>query len=150
MDEHGTPRWIPPNITWDRIDWLRSVGELVVKGIRNVEGAMLCVTTAWTASSCPTMAEGSSRRQSIHRDTVSDRSVTSEVYFDSGVRSGLDVFRALALGARAVFVVSCTGAFYGGEAGVALALEIMMLDRLLAFSGCRSIDSIGREHVLVG
>ena len=83
-------------------------------------------------------------------DAVGD---SVEVYFDSGVRSGLDVFRALALGARAVFVgrVVHWGLAYGGEGGVLLALDILRaeLDKVLAFSGCRSIDEVGREHVLI-
>ena len=77
-----------------------------------------------------------------------------EVYFDSGVRSGLDAFRAIALGARAVFVGRAVhwGLAYDGESGVSLALEIIRaeLDRLLAFSGATTIDAIGRDHVIVG
>ena len=160
-DDHGAPRWIPPNITWDRLDWLRSLSSglpLVVKGIRNVDDARLCVDHG--VDGIVVSNHGGRQfdggRASIEvlpevADAVGD---SVEVYFDSGVRSGLDTFRAIALGARAVFVgrVVHWGLAYGGEAGVSLGLEIIRaeLDRLLAFSGCHSIESIGREHVLLG
>ena len=159
-DEHGAPRWIPPNITWDRLDWLRSLSgglPLVIKGIRNVEDALLCVDHG--VDGIVVSNHGGRQfdggRASIEilpevADVVGD---SAEVYFDSGVRSGLDAFRALALGARAVFVgrVVHWGLAYDGEAGVSLGLEIIRaeLDRLLAFSGSRTIDGIGRQHVIV-
>ena len=160
-DGHGAPRWVPPNITWDRLDWLRSLSgglPLVIKGIRNAEDARLCVDHG--ADGIVVSNHGGRQfdggRASIEilpevADAVGD---SVEVYFDSGVRSGLDAFRALALGARAVFVgrVVHWGLAYGGDAGVSLALEIIRaeLDRLLAFSGSPTIDGIGREHVIVG
>ena len=159
-DEHGAPRWIPPNITWDRLDWLRSLSgglPLVVKGIRNVEDARLCVDHG--VDGIVVSNHGGRQfdggRASIEvlpevADAVGD---SVEIYLDSGVRSGLDAFRALALGARAVFVgrVIHWGLAYGGESGVSLALEIIRaeLDRLLAFSGSPTIAGIGRDHVIV-
>ena len=161
LDEHGMARWIPPNITWDRLGWLRSLSRglpLVIKGIRNVEDARLCVDHG--ADGIVVSNHGGRQfdggRSSIEilpevADAVGDR---LEVYFDSGVRSGLDVFRAMALGARAVFVGRPVhwGLAYGGAAGVSLALEILRaeVDRVMAFSGCRRPSEIGREHVLVG
>ena len=152
---------MPPNITWDRLDWLRSLSgglPLVIKGIRNAEDARLCVDHG--VDGIVVSNHGGRQfdggRASIEvlpevADAVGD---SVEVYFDSGVRSGLDAFRALALGARAVFVGRAIhwGLAYDGEAGVSLALEIIRaeLDRLLAFSGSPTIDGIGREHVIVG
>jgi isopentenyl diphosphate isomerase/L-lactate dehydrogenase-like FMN-dependent dehydrogenase len=161
LDDHGMARWIPPNITWDRLDWIRSLSDglpLVIKGIRNVADALLCVEDG--VDGIVVSNHGGRQfdggRSSIEilpevADAVGDR---LEVYFDSGVRSGLDVLRAMALGARAVFVGRPVhwGLAYGGEAGVSLALEILRaeFDKVLAFSGCRNVAEIGSEHVLVG
>ena len=161
LDEAGLAPWIPPNITWDRLDWLRSLSgglPLVIKGIRNIEDAQLCVEHG--VDGIVVSNHGGRQfdggRSSIEilpevADAVGDR---LEVYFDSGIRSGLDVFRAMALGARAVFVGRPVhwGLAYGGDAGVSRALEILRaeFDKVLAFSGCRRPDEIGREHVLVG
>ena len=161
QDGHGAPRWVPPNITWDRLDWLRSLAgglPLIIKGIRNAEDARLCVDHG--VDGIVVSNHGGRQfdggRASIEvlpevADAVGD---SVEVYFDSGVRSGLDAFRALALGARAVFVGRAVhwGLAYDGEAGVSLALEIIRaeLDRLLAFSGSPTIHGIGREHVITG
>ena len=72
---------------------------------------------------------------------------------DSGVRSGLDAFRAMALGARAVFVGRPVhyGLAYAGEDGVRRALEILrgQLDRVLAFSGRATPADISRSDVVL-
>ena len=160
LDDHGMARWVPPNITWDRLDWVRSLSgglPLVIKGIRNAKDARLCldhgVDGIIVSNHGGRQFDGGRSSIEILPDVVDAVGDSVEVYFDSGVRSGLDVFRALALGARAVFVgrVVHWGLAYGGERGVTLALDILRaeLDKVLAFSGCRSIDEVGREHVLV-
>ena len=158
--EDGAPRWIPPNITWDRLDWLRSLSgglPLVIKGIRNAEDARLCVDHGVdgivVSNHGGRQFDGGRASIEILPEVAGAVGDSVEVYLDSGVRSGLDAFRALALGARAVFVGRAVhwGLAYDGEAGVSLALEIIRaeLDRLLAFSGAPTVDAIGREHVIV-
>jgi (S)-mandelate dehydrogenase len=71
------------------------------------------------------------------------------VLFDSGVRRGADVVKALALGAKAVLVGRATlfGAAAAGEPGVDRALAMLRdeIDRTLALSGCRNISDVDRS-----
>ncbi|CAN8030331.1 unnamed protein product, partial [Ixodes persulcatus] len=75
-----------------------------------------------------------------------------EVYVDGGVRRGTDVVKALALGAKAVFVgrPALWGLAYNGEAGVRKMLAILReeLDRALALMGCSSVDQLSPEMVV--
>jgi L-lactate dehydrogenase (cytochrome) len=77
-----------------------------------------------------------------------------EVYLDSGVRSGLDVLKALALGAKACFVgrawAYALGA--GGEAAVQCMLETLRaeLEVAMILTGCRSTSAVPRELVDTG
>jgi isopentenyl diphosphate isomerase/L-lactate dehydrogenase-like FMN-dependent dehydrogenase len=73
------------------------------------------------------------------------------VLVDSGIRSGADVFKALALGADAVLIGRpyVYGLALDGEAGVAAVLRNMLaeLDLTMGLSGCRSISEV-KEAVL--
>ncbi|KAJ7357400.1 Hydroxyacid oxidase 1 [Desmophyllum pertusum] len=66
-----------------------------------------------------------------------------DVYVDGGIRSGTDVFKALALGARAVFIgrPAIWGLAYKGEEGVSKVLEILREELRVAMilSGCASL-----------
>ena len=77
----------------------------------------------------------------------------TEVHMDSGIRSGQDVFKALALGAKSTFIgrsfVYGLGAM--GQAGVTRALEIIHneLDTTMALCGVQKATNIARENLLV-
>lgn len=76
------------------------------------------------------------------------------VLFDSGIRCGADIFKALALGAKAV----CVGRPYvyglglAGEAGVQTVLEYLLaeLDLTMALTGCRTVTDIKRDALALG
>ena len=74
-----------------------------------------------------------------------------EVYLDGGVRRGTDVLKALALGARAVFVgrPALWGLAYAGEAGVRAVWNILNkeLELAMALSGTATVKDITRAHV---
>ncbi len=76
---------------------------------------------------------------------------TTEVFMDGGIRSGQDVLKALALGARAVFIgrAFLYGLGAGGEAGVVRALEIIAreLDLTMAFCGERLATNLGAHNI---
>jgi 4-hydroxymandelate oxidase len=82
-------------------------------------------------------------------EAVDDR---MEVWVDGGVRRGLDVLTALALGARGVLVGRpiLWGLAVGGEAGVARVLRILRdeLDRAMPLLGTPTVAAVTREHVL--
>src|SRR5690606_33804531 len=81
-------------------------------------------------------------------DAVGDR---VELHFDSGVRSGQDVLKALGLGARGVYIGRA--ALFGlgalGERGVTLALEIIRkeLDTTMALCGQRVLSEVKRDII---
>ena len=77
----------------------------------------------------------------------------TEVFMDGGIRSGQDVLKALALGAKSTFIgrsyIYGLGAM--GQAGVTRALEVMHkeMDITMALCGVQKAAGFGREHVLV-
>jgi isopentenyl diphosphate isomerase/L-lactate dehydrogenase-like FMN-dependent dehydrogenase len=81
-------------------------------------------------------------------DTVADRLT---VLFDSGIRCGADIFKALALGAKAVLVGRpyCYGLAVNGEQGVYDVMQNLFaeLDLTLGLAGCASVQELSRENL---
>ena len=158
-DEGGFARWEAPNITWDRLDWLRKLSgglPLVLKGVRRADDARRCLDYGVDGVIVSTHGGrqfdgGISSIELLPQfvDILGDR---VEVFFDSGIRSGLDVFRAMALGVRAVFVGRPVhwGLAYDGENGVRLMLSILRaeFDKIMTYSGCSSVDRITKDLVI--
>jgi len=73
------------------------------------------------------------------------------VYFDGGIRSGQDILKALALGAKSTFIgrAFLYGLGAGGEAGVTRALEILRreLDITMALCGERDIKNVRARNI---
>ena len=153
LDKNGSVQWEPPNITWQRLKWIKTLSDglpLIIKGIRNAEDALLCaeydVDGVVVSNHGGRQFDGGRSSIEILPEVVNAIGDYLEVYFDSGVRSGLDVFKALAMGARAAFVGRPIhwGLAHDGEAGVSLALEILRseFDKVFAFSGCRNVSKL--------
>ena len=142
------------------LEWVRSLwpGKLIVKGILDVEDAKMAVDAGADAvlvsnhggrqlDSAPSTASVLSGIV----DAVGDR---TEVYVDSGVRSGLDVLKFLGLGARACFIGRAylygLGAY--GQAGVTKALEILKdeLGIAMALTGVTDVEKVPRDIILRG
>jgi L-lactate dehydrogenase (cytochrome) len=74
-----------------------------------------------------------------------------EVYLDSGIRSGQDILKALALGAKSTFIgrAMVYGLGAGGEAGVTRALDIIRaeMDTTMALLGERDVRNIGAHNI---
>ena len=152
-------RWEPPNITWERLDWLRELSgglPLVLKGVRRTDDAQRCLDYGVDGVIVSTHGgrqfDGGLSSIELLPQFVNILGDKVEVFFDSGIRSGLDVFRAMALGARAVFVGRPVhwGLAYDGETGVRLMLSILRaeFDKIMAYSGCSSVDEITEDMVI--
>jgi L-lactate dehydrogenase (cytochrome) len=144
-----------PTLNWKDVEWIKSIwpGKLILKGILDVDDARIAVSTGADAISVSNhggrQLDGApSAIASLPRiaDAVGSE---VEVMMDSGVRTGADMMRALALGARSCIIgrsyVYGLGA--GGQAGVARAIEILKneLDITMALCGVNKVSEIDRN-----
>lgn len=148
---------IDDSLSWKDIAWLRSITQMpiIVKGIITSEdarlavqcmvdgivvsnhGARQCDTTVSTIEALPEVVE-TVRAMGAENDV--------EVYIDGGISRGTDVLKALALGAKAVFVGRPVlwGLSIGGADGVSNVLRILQREFTLAMQlcGCTKLDDI--------
>jgi L-lactate dehydrogenase (cytochrome) len=142
---------------WRDVEWVRSrwPGKLILKGVLDAEDARLGVAAGADAIVVSNhggrQLDGASSSISVLSEIVDAIAGRCEVMFDGGVRSGQDIAKALALGARGAligksFLYALSAA---GEAGVTKAIEIMRneLRVTLALTGTSTIDAVG-PHIL--
>ena len=145
------------DVTWDDIDWLRSFirKPLLVKGIMNPEDAAV----AYNAGCDGIMLSNHGGRsldtvvstiEALPRvvDRLQDR---IPVILDGGVRRGIDVFKALALGAKAVMIGRpyMFGLAVGGSEGVSRVVEILRteLEMTMGLAGCGRLADIKKDRL---
>ena len=146
-------------LRWDDIDWIadRWGGPVVVKGVLTAEDAAQAVARGAAAVVVSnhgglTLDGVGPTLQALPEvlDAVAGR---AEVLLDGGIRTGADVAKALALGARAVLIgrAYVMGLAVGGAAGVHRVLELLDadLDRALGFLGCAGVGDLGPGHITV-
>ena len=146
------------SLNWKDVEWIRSIwpGRLIIKGILDVEDARLAVKTGATALVVSNhggrQLDGAASSISMLPKVADAVGSEIEVPFDGGIRSGQDVLRALALGARGCLIgrAYIFGLGAGGEEGVAKAIDIIRteLDVSMALTGIKRVNEIGR-HILV-
>jgi L-lactate dehydrogenase (cytochrome) len=146
-----------PTLSWKDVEWIKSLwpGKLILKGILDVEDARIAVKTGADAISVSNhggrQLDGAPSAISALPRVVDAVGSEIEVMFDSGIRTGTDIVRALAFGARSCIVGRSYiyGLGAGGEAGVARAIEILgkELDVTMALCGVKSLKDID-ERVL--
>ena len=144
-----------PTLSWKDVEWVKSLwpGKLILKGILDVDDAKIAVTTGADAISVSNhggrQLDGAPSAIAALPHVVDAVGSEIEVMFDSGVRTGADIMRALALGARSCIVGRSYiyGLGAGGQAGVARAIEILgkELDVTMALCGVKSIADINRD-----
>ncbi|MEO1747459.1 MAG: alpha-hydroxy acid oxidase [Pseudomonadota bacterium] len=147
-----------PSLNWESIEWIKSVwgGKLILKGINDVEDAQIAAKTGADAIIVSNhggrQLDGAAASIDVLGPIVDAVGDKVEVYMDSGIRSGQDVFKAVALGAKATFIGRAF--IYGlgamGEKGVHKALEIIHgeLDKTMGFAGETDIENVGRHNLL--
>ena len=148
-----------PALDWDKIKAIREQwdGPVILKGILDPEDAKAALNVGADAIVVSNHggrqldgALSSIRALPAILDAVGDR---IEVHVDSGVRSGQDILKAVALGAKGAWVgrawVYGLGAM--GQAGVTKALEILHkeLDTSMALCGRRRVEELDRDVLLV-
>ena len=152
-----TAQQFDPSLNWDDVAWVKSQwdGKLIIKGILDVEDARLAAASGADALVVSNHggrqldgAESSIRVLPRIVDAVGSQ---IEIHMDSGIRSGQDVLKARALGARGVYIGRAF--LYGlgamGQAGVRTALEVIHkeLDVTMALCGHRDIENVGRDII---
>jgi len=146
-----------PTLNWKDVEWVRSLwpGKLILKGILDVDDAKIAVTTGADAISVSNhggrQLDGAPSSISALPKVADAVGADIEVMFDGGIRTGADVLRALALGARSCLIGRSYiyGLGAGGEAGVAKAIEVLgkELDVTMALCGVRSVKDIDRRVI---
>jgi L-lactate dehydrogenase (cytochrome) len=141
-----------PRLSWQDVEWIakRWGGTLIVKGIQDPEDARLAVESGADAIVVSNhggrQLDGASSSISTLPRIVEAVGRRVEVHMDGGIRSGQDVLKAIALGARGTYIGRAM--MYGlgaqGERGVATALELIRneLDLSMAFCGRTDIRGV--------
>jgi L-lactate dehydrogenase (cytochrome) len=155
-----TAQQYDPTLSWDDVAWIRRMwkGKLVLKGIQDVEDARMAVATGADAL----IVSNHGGRQ-LDGAPSSIRALPAiaeavghliEVHMDGGIRSGQDVLKAIALGAKGTYIGRSM--LYGlgalGEEGVSRALQIIHkeLDLTMAFCGRTDIREVDAGVLLPG
>jgi L-lactate dehydrogenase (cytochrome) len=138
-----------PTLSWKDVEWVKKLwgGKIILKGILDAEDAKIAASTGVEALVVSNHggrqldgAASSIRALPEIVDAIGDR---MEVLFDGGIRSGQDLLKALALGAKGALIGRAYAYGLGamGEKGVARALEIIRneLDVSMALCGLRDV-----------
>jgi L-lactate dehydrogenase (cytochrome) len=155
-----TSQQFDPTLNWADVEWIKKRwgGKLILKGIQDVEDARLAVESGADALIVSNhggrQLDGAESSINALPPIVDAVGKQIEVHMDGGVRSGQDVLRAVALGAKAVYIgrpyIYGLGAM--GEAGVTKALEIIHkeMDITMALCGKTRIETIDKSILLPG
>ncbi len=155
-----TAEQFDPKLNWGDVEWIKKRwgGRLILKGIQDVEDAKLAVDSGADALIVSNhggrQLDGAQSSIEALPAIVAAVGSKIEVHMDGGIRSGQDVLKAWALGARGTYIgrafLYALGAM--GEEGVTKCLEILHkeLDLTMAFCGHTDIATVDRGILLPG
>jgi L-lactate dehydrogenase (cytochrome) len=149
-----------PRLNWGDVEWIKKRwgGKLILKGIMDVEDARLAADSGADALIVSNhggrQLDGAPSSIEALPAIAADVGSRIEVWMDGGIRSGQDVLKAVALGARGTMIGRAF--LYGlgamGQEGVAQCLQIIQreLDLTMAFCGRTRIEDVDRSILLPG
>ncbi|OIN93823.1 MAG: alpha-hydroxy-acid oxidizing enzyme [Comamonadaceae bacterium CG1_02_60_18] len=155
-----TAKQFDPALNWGDVEWIKKRwgGKLILKGIQDVEDARIAVQSGADALIVSNhggrQLDGAPSSITALPAIVDAVGSQIEVHMDGGIRSGQDVLKAWALGARGTYIGRAFN--YGvaalGQAGVTRALEIIHkeLDLTMAFCGHTRINQVDQGILLPG
>ena len=149
-----------PRLSWEDVAWVKAQwgGKLILKGIQDVEDAKLAVQSGADAIVVSNhggrQLDGAQSSIEALPPIVAAVGDQIEVWMDGGIRSGQDVLKAWALGARGTLIGRAMAYGLGamGEEGVSKALQIIHkeLDITMAFCGHTDIQNVNTNILLPG
>jgi L-lactate dehydrogenase (cytochrome) len=148
-----------PTLDWSSVDFIRKQwdGKLILKGINDVDDA---ITAAQLGADAIIVSNHGGRQldgapATIDMlgpivDAVGDK---VEIWLDSGIRTGMDIFKAIAMGAKGTMIgrAYVYGLGAAGEQGVTHALSILQkeLSVTMGLAGLRNVSEISRDNLLL-
>ncbi|MEP0232851.1 alpha-hydroxy acid oxidase [Roseibium sp.] len=147
-----------PTLDWSSVEWVKKHWDrkLILKGINDVEDAKIAADVGADAIVVSNhggrQLDGALASYDVLRDIVDAVGDKIEVHVDGGIRSGQDVFKAMAMGAKGTFIgrpyIYGLGAM--GRPGVTKALEIIHkeLDVTMGLCGETDIHNVGRHNLV--
>ncbi|MGA0940391.1 MAG: alpha-hydroxy acid oxidase [Burkholderiaceae bacterium] len=155
-----TAKQFDPQLNWGDVEWIKKRwgGKLIIKGILDEEDARLAVASGADALIVSNhggrQLDGAESSIAVLPRIIAAVGDQIEVHVDGGIRSGQDVLKAIALGAKGTYIGRAF--LYGlgamGEAGVTKALQIIHkeLDLTMAFCGRTRMTDVDRSILVPG
>ena len=152
-----TANQFDPALSWKDVAWVkeRFGGPVIVKGILDADDAKAAVAHGADAIIVSNhggrQLDGAPSSIRVLPEIVDAVGSATDIYLDGGIRSGQDVLKAMALGAKGTFIgrAFLWGLGAGGEAGVTRTLQIIQreLDITMALCGERDIHDVGLHNI---
>lgn len=148
-----------PTLDWSSVEWVKKHWnkKLILKGINDVEDAKIAADIGADAIIVSNhggrQLDGAEASYDVLKEIVDAVGDKIEVHMDGGVRSGQDVFKAVAMGAKGAFIgrsyIYGLGAL--GKPGVTKALEIIYkeMDVTMGLCGETDISKVGRHNLVL-